>query len=200
MKHVLLLGCIISILSCSTPPNRFQNIEQKRAIEIKRGLRRDSIFLGFTFGMSSKQVGEKFKELVTLNKIKLNKQNIYEYAFEMDYPKNAIATFHTEFLNDSLYSLSLNFEAESHTMASLIQVNLCGLYMKKYPGVLFVPSVLNEKENDYIFIVGNQEIDIDYPFMNTTRVEYFDYSLKARKNQLEEIDKNKAKQKTLKDI
>ncbi|HZK97526.1 MAG TPA: hypothetical protein VFC67_25215 [Prolixibacteraceae bacterium] len=201
MKKLLLIGIMVFAIGCTSPPkNRWDLIKEKRNTELKKGIRKDTIFLGFILGMSQKQVNDRFQQLLSENKIIINSNNAYEYNIPIDYPKNTKSTFSDKYLNDSLFSFTLNIEGDSKSAAELIQVSMAGLYQKKYSNPLMVPSILNEKDEDYIFITGNQQIEIDCPLSTTAFVEYFDYQMKERKSAMDDAVQKKKEEKVIKDL
>jgi len=205
MKKLLLYIILFICIMCSPQKKSSEIIETLRDSETKKGVKKDTFFLGFTFGMSEKQVNEKFIKLLSENKIISNSDHTYGYNMQIDWPVKIKTTFTPEYLNDSLYSFSLNMEGESGSQseAGLIQISVVSLYSQKYSynNQLRVPSMYDKGKIDYVFIFGNQQININYPSLTTAvRVQYFDYKMQARKYLMDYDAQKKKEEKTIKDL
>ena len=97
---------------CAPPKKSGEIIETIRNSETKKGIKKYTVFLGFTLGMSEQQVNEKFMQLLSENKIIYNSGQTYGYNIQIDWPVKIKTTFTIEYLNDSLYSFSLNMEGD----------------------------------------------------------------------------------------
>lgn len=202
MRKILLIFFIISALySCDTinTKSRWQIISEKEKIEKATGLRNDTIFLGFVFGMSETEVTQKFQQLKTERKINTDNNN-YEYKFSFQYPSESVATFQTEYFNDSLFRFSLVIEEEMQSTAELVQLNLVNMFLEKYGIPIKTESIFNEKEFDYIWIQGNRKIEIHYPFVGKVVVNYVDHIMADRKKAVEKEIEKKTKLQTINDI
>ena len=82
---------------CAPPKKSGEIIETLRDSETKKGLKKDTVFLGFTFGMSEKQVNEKFSQLLSENKIISNSNHTYGYNMQIDWPVKIKTTFTPEY-------------------------------------------------------------------------------------------------------
>ena len=201
MKKLLLILIVLIFAMCSKPKSRWELIEEQQKLEISKGIRKDTIFLGFTFGMTSTQVNNKFKKLLAEGNISENSKGEYEYIIPLDVPKNPKATFITRYFNNSLYSFRLNIESNTPVEAELIQLGMVKLYQKKYRSFIEVPSILDQKESDFIFIIGNQQININYPFYSTTAtVDYKDFMMEKRKDIQDNKQQNDRENKLLKNL
>lgn len=201
MKKLLLILIALTfiIISCK-PKSRWDLIKEKQAYEISKGIINDTLCLGFAFGMSSDQVNNRFKLLVKEGKVIVNKDGKFEYNMLLDYIGNIKSTFSADYLNDSLYSLSLIIKADRVIDAELLQIKLATLYMDKLYYTFDVPSIIDKTKIDYLFLKGNQQIEIDYPSMDNVVVEYFDYNMHERKIKKKIEEENKRKQNTIKDL
>ncbi len=178
MKKIIFLIIILS--ACVASKDRYDLIAEKQNEQLKIGIIKDTTILNFRFGMTEDEVNKHFTELLNNKSISIGDDNEYELIFPFDVI-TAKAHFTTDYFNDSLYSITLKMEGNDSSEAELIQLKMSSLLMKKYGNPLIVKSLLNENENDYIFIVGNQQIEVVYPFMNMTMVNYIDFRMEKRK-------------------
>lgn len=201
MKKLLLAFFIFSMfIMCQPQKTRFELIQERQNLEIAKGIKKDTIILDFIFGMTSAEVQSHFKYLLNSNRIKLNDRNEYAYEIPIEIPKNLMATFSPEYLNDSLYSMDLLIDTETFSDAVLAQLQLDILYMNKYSNLLEVPALFNKKESDYLFINGNRQIEIDYPVISRVLIEYTDIRREARKNKLDNDEKVRKKKDLINDL
>ena len=196
MKKLLVISCCLLLIACSEQKSRWKIIEEKEKQELNSGIKNDTIFLDFAFGMTEDQVNKKLSQLLESGKISAPNKS-YEYKFTFDYPKEAIATFRTEYFNGKLYEFTLKIDADDQTEAEIIQLKLVSLYMQKYGSPIKVPSVLNETESDYLFINGNRQIEICYPLYGTVFIDYTDLTIKNEK-QFQDEKQNLQKQDSVK--
>lgn len=190
------------IISCKEKNKQYEGlmkVEQKEDMELAKGIRKDSIFLDLTFGMSEKEVKKKLGQLLKQGKIqKIN--NNYCYKFNFEFPKESIATFGGNFFNDSLYVFTLEFFENSNSLAKLVYSQMVLLLMDKYGNPIVVPNLLNEAEKDYYWIIGNQKIKVVSPFMSKLTVYYIDILAERKKETIEKLNQEKETKKVLNDL
>ncbi len=98
MKTYIVLLSILLFSMCTHEKSRFKIIEEKQAEQLKTGIRKDTIFMGFKFGMSRKtNILKRFRKLADENVFTINKRSVFEYQMNLDTVKTRIA-FHTSFL------------------------------------------------------------------------------------------------------
>jgi hypothetical protein len=184
---------------CTHEKSRFKIVEEKQAEQLKTGIRKDTIFMGFKFGMTEKQTFERFRKLADENVFTINKRSVFEYQMNLDTVKTRTA-FHTSFYHDSLYSFSLILKGKKPSEAELIQLKMVSSLMKEYGDPIQVPSLSDETKVDYYFIRGNQQVKIEYPDLsNKTIVTFSDYSFEKRKNSEEQQMKKDKEKSSLKE-
>lgn len=202
MKKLFLLLAVCSLIMCTgilKPKSRLDIIREKREAEIKSGFNNDTICLGFTFGMSQEEVNQRFKLLVEEGRLTQDKDGNYEYKISLDHSREAKANFSTDFINDSLYQLILH--VNSHIGRSL-QIEMANLFDLEYENRFSVPNIIHETNEDYIFLKGNLQIEIDYPILDGSdvEVEYVDFKMQNRKILQEMREDKDEKLKTMKDL
>jgi hypothetical protein len=160
---------------------------------LRSGIRYDTIFLDFVFGMKELEVNRKFKNLKRNGKIYLNDENNYCYDLTLSEYNKATCTFNSKYYNNKLYSLSLMFKSDGYfSNIDLLTMELQIIFMNKYgPPDVRTPSILNNEANNYIWIKGNRKISIQ-PALDIALIKYEDLSIISKKE-------NESKKKLIQD-
>ncbi len=205
MKKLLLCIILFTCFMCSPPKKSLDKVQSLIDSETKKGIRKDTIFLGLTFGMSENQVDEKLMELLSENKIITNSDHTLGYDLQIDWPVKIKTTFNPQYLNDSLYSFALIIQGKDGTQAEaeFIHSSVVSLYSQKYSSnnKVKVPTMFDKEKFDYVFVLGNQQINIEYPAITTAvYVRYFDYEMRYRKSLMDYEAQKKKEEKIIKDL
>jgi len=199
MKNLFFFFIAVVVFSCSTPKDRYDLISEKQMEQLKNGTISNTTILNFKFGMSDSEVDNHLSELLRNNEISTNNQDQYEFTIPLEVV-TAKATFSPKYFNDSLYCMTLRIEGENSTETELIQLKMVSLLMTKYGKPLILKNVLNENENDYIFIVGNQQIELNYPFMGSLLVNYSDFRMKQKSDEADRKQKEEQNKETIRNL
>jgi len=202
-KIFLLLSAIVVLISCSNTTNnssQYDKLDEKIDYELNKGVKNDSIFLGFSFGMNEKEALSHCNKLVSENKIKTTQNNQFEYTLSLGSNsafKSQTATLHTEFYDERLYKLSLHIESAS---PELLAFEIERLYSKKYSSSIMTKLELdNETINNFYWINGNQQINIGNS-IGFVHISYIDLLAEIEKKKEEDKKKQALSDKTIEDI
>lgn len=198
IKHLsIITAFVIALISgCQEKKSEYQIIEEKQKAELASGIRNDTIFLGFYFGMTEEQVNEKFKELIRKGKVYVNAENQYQYDFTFVIIKKATSSFSFAYQSDKLYKMTLSVESKDEYIkdSKALQLQLRNLYSKKYgyDCIKLKPIVSNkEDEFDYMWVQGNRQIEI-YEGIGDARIIYTDMKAEIESKKIEK-DKDQKK-------
>ncbi|MBU1298082.1 MAG: hypothetical protein KJ963_06860 [Bacteroidetes bacterium] len=168
--------------------------DKKVQEELNSGIRNDTIFLGYTFGMTKNQAEKKTKELYKQHILYINDDNYYAYEMSLEKDDKAEATFAPSYFKNRLNALTVDVKPKGYFARllynpGLLQITLVNLYVEKY-GYSYIKQE-GAFDNDYIFIQGNREIKVIQTIKNV-RIFYTDLSIQneVKKFQDEESDKN----------
>lgn len=161
MNKILYFAIFMCFLSCSSGKQKEQpNLE--KAIE-EAGLSnntKDSLFLGFNFGMDSCTVVKKVDSLIQIGKL-FQQDEYLRYSFNIDpiLYKPAVGFVYT---NDTLSKVSLAFLNEDNLTVELIKNSVAANVIKALSGKGFNSYLENNNlgSNDYYFIKSNTVVSI----------------------------------------
>jgi hypothetical protein len=176
MKYALYIPLILMLtflFSCD------QRSEYERLVqnELDKGVRYDSLFLGYELGMHRQQFLDHSWEL--------NQQHIItggvqvEYKLE-DLPSRATMKFYPDFKNDRIYRMPVEISYDSWAIwnrelhSDSLIVALVDLYEEIYgPGFIHTTHPEFGKES-WIKVDGNRRISIFRKDDRTARIEFLD--------------------------
>ena len=176
--YVLAVMLGVGLYSCSTE-DRYVKLEKQ---ELAKGQRQDSLFLGISFGMTSK---EFYGYCWELNKKGIlfdgnnNTMVLYKLDTGMKYP--ASMNFYPDFHENKVFHMRVTFEYnawapwnKSHYSDTLLP-DVLKLYHKWYPGGNdFIQMTNAAKETIYIKVDGNRRIIVGKQDDRIVRVDYTD--------------------------
>ena len=150
MKKILLgfiaIGLITFVVSCQK--SKKELLSEFRKSELKTGVKKDSLILGYAFGMSPKQFNEHTNQLLKQKNIEQVDDNL---LFKLKISDKLVTfTYNVKFYNDKLNF----FRAESKDLSD---VELNSFLKESYGNYQF----LIEEDyggKDYYWISGNREI------------------------------------------
>jgi hypothetical protein len=191
-KYIILLSAMVFTV-CTPHKSRLSEVELKQAEQAKTGIRYDTIFMDFKYGMSQHHTFERFRELVYLEHLTVTKGGAFEWQTKLDTCKMGVG-FHSNYYHDSLYSFSFIYKGKNQSQADWIQLYLADSLKSKYGSPVIIPSEEDTTKRDYYFVKGNQQIELKYPFQSKKTIATFtDFAVENRKN-LEELQQaNKPK-------
>ena len=204
MKNYLMTTVILMIfIGCQNQKKDSHDIiREKVETELATGVRNDTIFLDFRFGMDRNEVSEQLGKLVNENRLTINRPN-YEYFFdfgESKIPRKAKANFNIEYFDDKLYRLILFVTSDELISApGIIQLHLASIFSEKYGyNYLRRPSIIDDRDA-FVWIHGNRKIEIIAGF-DDARVFYTDLIALKEKEKHDELKSAESKEKILSDI
>jgi hypothetical protein len=182
MKRYIFLLLVALLSMCAPEKSRFDILEEKQAEQLKTGIRTDTIFMDFTYGMSQRLTFESFQKYVNDSVFLIKKGGVFEYNMPLDSVIVRVA-FHTKFYHDSLYRFSLILKGKNEVEAGKLQQKMVNLLKMNNGTPLEFPSTSDKTKSDYYFISGNQQIELKYPKATGRMiVTYSDFTLENRKN------------------
>lgn len=163
MKQYLILSFVFSmvLIGCNNPEADYEKWSQK---ELAKGIQRDSLFLGYHFGMTRQ---EFYDHSWSLNKQKKvmqgegNKSILYEVE-ELDH--KAKMNFYPHFYEDKIYQMPVKYSYKAwapwnrELWSDSLLVDLLELYEEKYNTEF---NKMNQPDLDrsaYVSIQGNRSI------------------------------------------
>lgn len=210
MKSLLaILFIAFVVISCSED-KRIKTDEQfdvKVRSEIESGVRHDTIFLGYWFGMTKEQFMSKTKNMLENKKLYRNKDGVIEYEMTLDgnLIKKGKALFEPKYYQNRLYELTVGVqELNSNRGESAVQLELFMMLMTKYGAPDYSPEGYITGSTNYFWISGNRQIKLAQGFYDA-RIFYTDVVVEeaAEKERRmkeaaeKEAHKEQAKQTTL---
>lgn len=204
-NYLLFIGIIIIFTGCQNLKKEKDShdlICEKIETELSSGVRNDTIFLNFRFGMDRNEVSEHVKKLINEGRLTINRPK-YEYLFDFGeniLPRIAKADLNVEYFDDKLYRLILYVTSdELISSPSLIQIHLASVFRDKYGyNYLKRPSVIDGKEA-YVWIHGNMKIEV-IAGIDDARVFYTDLVAMKKKEKFDELKSAESKERILNDI
>lgn len=205
--YLLLIPIMFLFWSCENKKEPI-NYFKKYLLEGKNpSIRSDTIFMGFCFGQTPKEVEEHFK-LLTKQGLITNDHGIYRYELTLDSIKTFYekldVTFLQEYFENKLYKFELCISpvplsgnySESF-ISHMVRFDALNILRAKYPNSFWRPnkdSATNEVTS-FDLIENNRLINIYTGNYNLTYICYTDISAHAK---IEIIEDNKNKQKYIK--
>ncbi len=166
MKHFVIFS-LLTILGCATknkeqtPKEEYQTLVSR---ELASGFKNDTIFLGFTFGMSEQEYRYKQSLLLGTQIIYFNPES--HLAYTMTLPDEAIpndteAIFIPDFFEQKLYKLNVYVKSKTINVSStpvLKQAQLARLYQRKYGEVIIFKE--GTEDMRFVFVKGSMQVEI----------------------------------------
>lgn len=198
MNKIKVFLCIIIILVINgcNKKNESNEIKDKRLQEVNSGIKNDTLFLGYTFGMTKDQFDKRTRELYKKGTLYLNDEKYY--AYEMNLDKGVLgkaeAIYTPTFFENKLYKLTVYVKGKGNlascTSPALIQIMLVTLYAQKYGYGFIKEKGALKNEDNYVLIQGNREIKIIVA-IDDARVFYTDLPVEKEYEKSIEIESKK---------
>lgn len=178
---LFLLTFLISLQSCEQKTEYQQMVEQ----ELNKGIRNDSLFLGYRFGMERQDF---FDHSWNLNQQKIITGGTYvEYKLD-ELSSTATMNFFPEFHDDKIYRIPIEVQYDSWApwnkdlFADSLIVELVDLFEDTYgPG--FIQTIHPDVgKPSWIKVDGNRRISIYRKDDMKARIEFLDLSVDREKN------------------
>ena len=174
--------------------------EKKIDTELKSGIRNDTIFLGYNFGMTQKEFSRKTSDLRKEKKLYVNERNTLAYKMTID--DNALgqdleATYSPEYYNNKLFKLGVSVKSTKYNTPELTQLQLVRLFNDKYGFYDHSEKSILETTNNYYWIDGNRQIEVICGY-DDARIFYTDllaekeFETKKESEQKSQLNKTKS--------
>lgn len=194
IQLLLLLTLTIFASSCDNLNNKTRinsdkgsTLEEVINNELSSGVRNDTIFLGFTFGMTEKEFYKKLRTLFKENKIYKDKSNRDFFTYDLAAGQYGTfkCTFAPEYFKGKLYKLGISAKPENQFLLIKTATSLLSyFFMRKYgPPTIEQEMKLIDDCKEYIWIAGNRKIKIMCGFSDS-RIWYEDLRVLKEKEQL----------------
>ena len=162
--YLFATAVIISVCSCSSPGrDKYASLVKK---ELAKGTRVDSLFLGISFGMTSKVFYGYCWELNKKGVITDGANNtmvLYKMDSQLKYP--ASMNFYPDFYEDKVYHMRVTFQYNTWApwnktqFADTLLPDVLRLYKQWYPGGNeFIEMTDKVKGTIYVKVDGNRRI------------------------------------------
>lgn len=181
VKIVLLL-ILFSSTNCQMQSEYDQMVEK----ELAKGIRQDSLFLGFYFGMPSKDF---YDRCWALNKKEIVREGLGNTAVEYDISKElrhpGKMNFYPTFFEDKISEMPVSFNYDAFAWSDAfsndtLMVDVLKLYQKLYGD--FKKFSHPEKGDVYLNINGNRQIRVfTNDIKNSVQVVFKDLSIAKEK-------------------
>ncbi|MFB9842997.1 hypothetical protein [Mucilaginibacter ginsenosidivorans] len=162
----------------------------------------DTVFLGFIFGMTRKDVNSHVNLLIKEKKLFINEDDQrYEYRLSLGLIK-ANASIAPDYKDNKLYKLTLIITPTDDIITEdLVYQQTALLYMKKYTSFDFFkePDLINTNNPQYHWIKNNLHI-YQHKTIEGTIVSYINMPVEQALDQKGKADADSAKLSTQKDI
>lgn len=187
ISYVILAGWgIVTICGCNlSGAKQYDQLEKK---ELDKGIRVDSLFLGISFGMTSKSF---FGHCWELNKKGIlfdgsnNTMALYKIDSALKFP--ATMTFYPDFFENKISHMRVNFQYNGWApwnkaqMADSLITDVLGLYKKWYPdGNKFIAITDKDKRIIYVKVDGNRRIILGKFDDRVVKVDYSDLLMEEK--------------------
>lgn len=171
----LLLSGSLLFISCEQKTE----YEKRLQTELSKNTRVDSLFLGYYFGMTTKDFFAhswdlNSKEIVT------GQQKIQYKITELK--NSASMDFYPQFRDDKIYKmpLSINYDGwapwNKHLFADSLMLDMVKLYEEKYDANFIKTTHPEHKKEAFIDIQGNRQISIFKHDDRLVNIEFLDLS------------------------
>ncbi len=164
--------------------NQEYDYEQLVHQQLSKGVRCDSLFLGYSFAMKSKDFFKHSWEL--------NQKHIVTGASRIEYEMTELSeparmVFYPDFHDDQIYRMPVEISFKSwapwnrHLYSDSLIIELVELYKKKY-GTDFIKTIHPDyTEESWIKVDGNRRISIFRKDDMTVRIEFLDLTVNRKK-------------------
>ena len=205
-KITLIILTLVLLISCNQAEKKAKEKEiafdKKIESELNSGIRNDTIFLGYTFGMSEKEFNKKTSDLRKENKLYVNDSRTLAYKMTID--DNALgqdleATFSPEYYNEKLFKLGVSVKSTKYNTPELTQLQLVRLFNDKYGFYDHSEKSILETTNNYYWIDGNRQIEVVCGF-DDARIFYTDLLAEKEFETNKEIEQKEQLNKTKSDL
>ncbi len=200
-KVIVFLLFTFIIVGCKEKNDFYDEYNKKVTEELNSSVRNDTIFLGYTFGMTKAQFEKKTRKLYTQKVLYLNEDGNYAYKMFLEkvIAENLEATFEPTYFKNKLFKLTVAVKDKSEfatsSSPSLIQILLLNLFSKKYGyGWIEQKGVLGDEKN-YLLIQGNREIEI-IVVIGEARIFYTDLISKKEYDKYQQEKSNEYLERT----
>ena len=205
-KITLIILTLVLLISCNQAEKKAKEKEiafdKKIESELNSGIRNDTIFLGYTFGMSEKEFNKKTSDLRKENKLYVNDSRTLAYKMTID--DNALgqdleATLSPEYYNEKLFKLGVSVKSTKYNTPELTQLQLVRLFNDKYGFYDHSEKSILETTNNYYWIDGNRQIEVVCGF-DDARIFYTDLLAEKEFETNKEIEQKEQLNKTKSDL
>jgi hypothetical protein len=163
-KIILIFSCFLCFMACKNESKlSYQDIEKR---ELARGVRKDSLFLGFTLGMPSKEFFLKCWDMNKQGIIREGNANLsVSYKMSEGLKYAAYMNFYPAFYKEKIYQMPLFFNYigwspwQADTQPEALQLDVLKL-MEKWYGTGFIRLYDKKRGLSFIKIEGNRRIKI----------------------------------------
>lgn len=152
--------------------------------ELASGVRKDSLFLGISFGMSSKEFYAHCWELNKEGVIQQGSQNTTVLYEGEELPYLAEMNFYPNFYQDKIYEMPVTYNYKAwapwnrHLFADSLQRHILNLYQQRY-GEDFLTIEHPERGVAYVRVDGNRRINIYRESDSEVKVLFTDLEVEA---------------------
>lgn len=168
----------IGFLSCTQKSDYEKRVEN----ELNRDTRVDSLFLGYHFGMTTKEFLDYSWNL--------NKEQVITGGARITYvldrlKSNATMEFYPEFYDGKIYKMPVDVNYNGwapwnfHLISDSLIVELVEMYEEDYNTNFFTHSFPGEEHESYVAIQGNRQIKLTPVDDRIARIEFLDLSVKT---------------------
>lgn len=196
-------GCERSNQTTKIHSNKGSSLEEIIENELLSGVKNDTIFLDFTFGMTERNFAKRLRMLLNSGKIYRDKanRNILTYDLTIDQYSTFKCTFSPEYYKKKLFKLGISVQPKdqfSSVKATTLQLAI--FYMAKYgPPDVEKEMQLIDDCKEYIWIDGNRKIEITCG-ISDSRIWYEDLGASQEKLQDEKTKIDQKRKESRSDI
>lgn len=198
MRRVLTLGLIalfIFLSACTERSNEhvmisgIETLDSLVSYELSKGITNDTLFMGYTFGMTKKEVDRHTDKLLKASDLKLKNG---DYVAEIATDHNAYnVKLGFYYYNDKLNELRLGFDNQSGFSSPVVDVyDISELYRLKYGRYDYAYISKEERIMNYAWVNGNRKIELNTNVNFGAMVLYIDTRV-----ELAIAEENEAKKK-----
>lgn len=174
MEKVLFLFLIaLTVASCNQKSKYQVEVEK----ELSKGVRQDSLFLGYKLGMSKEDFFQHSWDLNQNHVVKGNAQVIYEFD---DLGSTVQMVFYPDFYAGKIHRMPVEVSYESwapwnpELSADSLLVDLLEFYRDKYGEGFFKTKLPDFDESAWVKVDGNRRIAVFPENNRKVRVEFLD--------------------------
>lgn len=186
-------------IACKDQTSVSVKLDEIKESALVTGVKNDTIFLGYTFGMSEVEYYEKTKELLQKGDLQVHEDrslvspmNLGMYSTS----EEVYARFSPDYYNDKLYKIGVSVKSEEYNYPKLTQSSLLLILMDKYGAWDFEEeSIVIDDTKKYYWIQGNRMIELICG-IDDARIFYKDISVEAKMKEDGKIKSEEALQKT----